>query len=212
MSKSVKELALSWVEKTSTFFAILGFVYLGVYALEVTRPLGQSLTTYLELASWVIWIAFAVDLLARLVASKNFRHFLKSSWLEILALMLPFMRILRVFRVILAIKGLKFLAGSRLAATGTYLILLLPISWFAGAIAVLDAESQIPGAPISDLQSAMWWALTTIATVGYGDLYPLTGEGKFVAALLMLTGIGLFSASAGIFASWIMGGTNHEEK
>lgn len=210
MKSSLKLLARNWVSKTSIFFAILGLVYLAVYALEVTNPMGGELNQFLETTSWVIWGAFVVDLFVRLIGSESILEFLKSSWLEIFALALPFMRILRVFRVVLAIKGLRFLTGSRVTATGTYLLLLLPLAWFAGAIAVLDSESKVIGSTINTLEAAMWWALTTIATVGYGDLYPVTTEGKLVAALLMLTGIGLFSASAGIFAGWIMGGSKKE--
>lgn len=206
MKYSINQIAVNWVNRTNFAFAILGLIYLAVYAIEVTNPTGGELSVLLGVASWTIWGAFAFDLLVRFIASKTIGVFLKSSWLELLALILPFMRMLRVFRVILAIKGLKSLTQSRMSATGTYLLLLLPLAWFAGAIAVLDVESKIPAAPINNLPDAMWWSLSTIATVGYGDLYPVSLEGKFVAAILMITGIGLFSASAGIFASWIMGG------
>jgi voltage-gated potassium channel len=83
--------------------------------------------------------------------------------------------------------------------------MLVPLTWFSGGIAVLDAESTNPDASITNLREALWWSLATITTVGYGDKYPTTLEGQLVAAVLMLTGISLFSAGAGIFASWIMG-------
>jgi voltage-gated potassium channel len=147
---------------------------------------------------------FAIDVLVRLAISSNLRIFLKSNWLEILALTLPFLRVLRVFRVVLALRGIKGFVQNRASSTGAYVLMLVPLSWFTGAIAVLDAESSNPDALISNLREALWWSLATITTVGYGDKYPTTLEGQLVAAVLMVTGIALFSAGAGMFASWIM--------
>jgi voltage-gated potassium channel len=146
-----------------------------------------------------------IDVLFRLFGSESIPNFLKTSWLEILALAIPFMRILRVFRVILALRCIKGFVKNRATATGTYILMLVPLTWFSGAIAVLDAESSNQDSSITNLREALWWSLATITTVGYGDKYPTTFEGQLVAAVLMLTGIALFSAGAGIFASWIMG-------
>lgn len=193
-----------WVENSTLTLALLGFGYLAVYALQVIFAKDKILADNLEVLSWVIWAIFAADLLVRLSLTKSFTQFIKSSWLEILALVVPFLRILRVFRVVLAIRGLKPFVKNRMSATGAYIALIIPLVWFAGAIAVLDAEKDVEGASIASIGDALWWSLVTITTVGYGDLYPKSIEGKFVAALLMLTGIALFSAGAGMFGSWIM--------
>jgi voltage-gated potassium channel len=185
--------------------AILGLLYLAIYSIQVVYSRDINLSNAMEVASIAIWLLFTCDVLIRLIGSRNIPKFLKSSWLEILALAIPFMRILRIFRVVVAIRGLKPYLKTRIAATGVYLLLLLPLTWFAGAVAVLDAESSNPNSSITNLPDALWWALATITTVGYGEFYPTTLEGKFVAAILMVTGIALFSAGAGMFASWIMG-------
>ena len=75
--------------------------------------------------------------------------------------------------------------------------------WLIGSLAIFDAESGSSAGTINSLDKALWWALTTMSTVGDGDLYPVTLEGRFVAAALMIFGIGLFSVCAGILASWI---------
>ena len=108
-------------------------------------------------------------------------------------------------RVLVALKGLKRLVRTRMALTGAYIVFLLPMAWFVGAIAVLDAENATTGSRITNLPDALWWSLVTLTTVGYGDLYPITLEGKMVASILMLMGIGLVSAVAGIFATWLSG-------
>lgn len=185
--------------------AVLGVIYLAAYSIQVVYSSNNALVEQLEITSQIIWAIFVVDVVFRLLGSESIPKFLKSSWLEILALAIPFMRILRVFRVILALRGIKGFVKNRASAMGTYILMLVPLTWFSGGIAVLDAESTNPEASITNLREALWWSLATITTVGYGDKYPTTLEGQLVAAVLMLTGIALFSAGAGIFASWIMG-------
>ena len=202
---SAKDRALSqWVRKSTLPLAILGFIYLAVWAIQVTFSTIPSLGEPLEVVSWMIWGVFALDLVVRLILAQSVSSFLKSSWLEIVALVVPFFRILRIFRMLIVLRGIAPLVKSRMASTASYIALGLPLVWFSGAIGVLDAEKNIEGAAITNLADALWWSLVTITTVGYGDLYPKSLEGKFVAALLMLTGIVLFSAGAGIFGSWIM--------
>ncbi len=198
-------LTKAWESKSNIPMAVLGVVYLAAYSLQVLYAKNQELVVQLEVVSQIIWFVFVIDVLFRLFGSESIPKFLKTSWLEILALAIPFMRILRVFRVILALRGIKGFVKNRATATGTYILMLVPLTWFSGAIAVLDAESSNQDSSITNLREALWWSLATITTVGYGDKYPTTFEGQLVAAVLMLTGIALFSAGAGIFASWIMG-------
>lgn len=208
--KTFVTFASKWIEKSSIPLAILGLVYLAAYSFQVLMSDNQVLVDSLEILSQIIWGVFAIDLVLRLIASKSFVYFLKSSWLEIFTLSLPFLRALRVFRAVMAIRGIKGFVQNRVNATGAYIVMLVPLTWFTGAVAVLDAESSNPDALITNLRESLWWSLATITTVGYGDKYPTTVEGQLVAAVLMLTGIALFSAGAGIFASWILG-SNHKE-
>jgi len=198
------QLASKWEEKSNIPMALLGLVYLGTYTAQVLNKENLTLVYQLEIVSVALWVVFAADVLIRLIFSKNVKAFVKSSWLEILALTLPFLRVLRVFRAVIGLRGIKGFVKNRVNATAAYVVMLVPLTWFTGGIAVLDAESNNPDAIISTLREALWWSLATITTVGYGDKYPTTIEGQLVAAVLMLTGIALFSAGAGMFASWIL--------
>ena len=206
MTKNSKlsALASQWQSKSTLPLAFLGVAYLAIYAAQVLNKANVSLVNQLEIASICIWVVFAIDVLLRLVFATRLKSFLKSSWLEVIALTLPFLRILRVFRVLIALRGIKGFVQNRASSTGVYVLMLVPLTWFTGAIAVLDAESSNSDALITNLREALWWSLATITTVGYGDKYPTTLEGQLVAAVLMITGIALFSAGAGMFASWIM--------
>lgn len=75
---------------------------------------------------------------------------------------------------------------------------------FVGALAVLDAEQSVPDAKILTFGDALWWAVATITTVGYGDLYPVTAVGRFVAAALMLSGIAVLGVVTASIASWLV--------
>jgi voltage-gated potassium channel len=204
-SSKLVSLTKTWESKSNIPMAVLGVIYLAAYSIQVVYSSNKELVDQLEVASQIIWAVYVLDVLFRLIGSESIPKFLKSCWLEILALAIPFMRILRVFRVILALRGIKGFVKNRASAMSTYILMLVPLTWFSGGIAVLDAESTNPDASITNLREALWWSLATITTVGYGDKYPTTLEGQLVAAVLMLTGISLFSAGAGIFASWIMG-------
>ena len=206
MTKNSKlsALASQWKSKSTLPLAFLGVAYLAIYAAQVLNKANVSLVNQLEIASICIWVVFAIDVLLRLVFATSLKSFLKSSWLEVITLTLPFLRILRVFRVLIALRGIKGFVQNRASSTGVYVLMLVPLTWFTGAIAVLDAESSNSDALITNLREALWWSLATITTVGYGDKYPTTLEGQLVAAVLMITGIALFSAGAGMFASWIM--------
>jgi voltage-gated potassium channel len=73
-----------------------------------------------------------------------------------------------------------------------------------GSVAILDAEQNAPGANITSYGDAVWWASTTLATVGYGDRYPVTTEGRVIAVVLMIVGIGVVGAITGSIASWMV--------
>jgi voltage-gated potassium channel len=195
-----------WVDSSNIPLAVLGLVYLATYAIQVIYRTNEILVSQLEIVSIVIWFIFAVDVVLRLAFASSFINFIKSNWLEIFALTLPFLRVLRVFRAVIALRGIKGFFQNRVNATGAYILMLVPLTWFTGAIAVLDAEAANSNALITNLREALWWSLSTITTVGYGDRYPTTLEGELVAGVLMITGIALFSAGAGMFASWILAG------
>ena len=113
-------------------------------------------------------------------------------------------RIVRVLRGVRATKILGDLALARrrqsalLAASLVAFLMLV----FAG-ISILQVETA-PESNIKTAEDAVWWALATITTVGYGDRFPVTTEGRLVAAVLMCTGVGLFGMFSGLLAAWFV--------
>jgi voltage-gated potassium channel len=112
-------------------------------------------------------------------------------------------RILRVLRVIKAGRVLvEALSTRRRESPGWAALLVSILVVFTAAIAMLQLEREVGN--IQSAEDALWWALTTITTVGYGDRYPVTTEGRMVAVGLMAVGVGLIGTLSGMAASWFM--------
>lgn len=153
----------------------------------------------------ITYLAFVGDYFARLHLSLDRRGFLRHSGLDVLVLVPPALQPLRTMQLIALLRLLdkrlgRTLRGRIVAYLGfaTLTVLLF------GALAVLDAERKAPGANIHTFGDALWWATTTITTVGYGEHHPVTPSGRVVAACLMFSGIALLSVVTGSVASWIL--------
>jgi voltage-gated potassium channel len=200
----------TWNNYLNLPLALLSLLYFVLYSLEVIYKPQGSVLQAIEICNFIIWMIFAFDIVMKFAARQSLNSFLKSYWLELLSLIVPFIRFLRVFRFLLAIRALKSLSKNRRDKTIFWTLVLLPIAWVVGSIAILDAESSSSNASIVSLDQALWWSLTTISTVGY-ELYPTTLEGRFIAGILMVFGIALFSAGAGILASWVLQGEKEQQ-
>ena len=150
------------------------------------------------------WGLLAAELIARFVIASDKWVFVKRHPLDVAAVVLPVLRPLRLLRLLTLLDVLNRYAGSSLRGrVGAYLAASVSLIVFMASLAVLDAERGGPG-PIQTFGDALWWALATITTVGYGDMYPVTVEGRFVAVGLMFCGIGVLGAVTGSFASWLV--------
>ncbi|HUR26390.1 MAG TPA: ion transporter [Candidatus Thermoplasmatota archaeon] len=126
----------------------------------------------------------------------------------ILAPVPSFLRFLRLFRLVRILRvfgriGETLGTWQRIAKESN----ILKIGAVAGSITLLGAilvwilDRNQPGAKITDFETAIWWAIVTVTTVGYGDITPVSSTAKFVAALLMITGIGTIGLLASSVAS-----------
>jgi voltage-gated potassium channel len=130
-----------------------------------------------------------------------------------------FVRILRIIRLLRAIRAThkitSIILKNKLQTGVTSVILTAFLLIMFCSIGILICEQQDPKANIKTAGDAIWWSVTTITTVGYGDKYPVTTEGRIVAMILMISGIGLFGIFSGLAASFFLGSRQqtivHEE-
>jgi voltage-gated potassium channel len=185
-------------------FLALTFLFTFSYPAFV-NSVSESTNQILGLIQWVCWIAFAADLVFGLIKAESKVTYLKRHPLEIASTLLPFLRPLRLMRVI-SFGGLalqKVAMGRQFAITLKVAIATAFIA-YVSAVQITILERPVEGSNIKNFGDALWWAVTTVTTVGYGDRYPTTTEGRFLAVLLMLMGISLVGVITASVASWFV--------
>lgn len=191
---------------------IMGFVYLALYSIQVLIESTQVQHQLLEIASEIIVWIFIADLIVRavgfgnrLLSIKGLIEFTKYNWLAMLAALVPAFRALRVLRVLVVLRGLAPYLQTRFARVGFIVLVTLPLVLYVSALSVFEAERYAEGSNIQTFGEAFWWSLVSVTTVGYGDHFPVTDEGRATAVFLMFIGIGLFSALTALLAAWVLG-------
>ena len=188
----------------SLTFLALAFLFAYSYPAFVVEvsPSSQSI---LDGIQWVSWIAFAADLLFGIYKASNKVQFLKRHPLEILAVILPFLRPLRLLRFISfgTLVFEKVNLGKSIAISFKVIVTAIFLTYLAG-IEITMAERGEPGATIQNVGDGFWWAITTLTTVGYGDIYPTTTDGRFIAVGLMVTGICVLGVISATVAAWFV--------
>lgn len=178
-------------------------IFLFAYAYEIlANPVGLW-DTAARWATWITWGVFLVDYVVRLTLAEHRWRWFSRHILDLLIVVLPILRPLRLMRFFTILAIIQRGAGSRFRGRVTvYVVGATVITIVAGALAEYNAEAGIGN--INTFGDALWWAFVTITTVGYGDFYPVTLTGRLVAVGLMLGGIALIGVVSATFASWIV--------
>ena len=196
----------AWEQRSDMPLTVISAVFLVGYAVQVlaTRP-GQPAWTALEIAMWVIWGVFVVDYVVRVSRARRKLRFVVTHPIDLLVVLAPFFRFLRLLRLLAAVSTLgRVLRDDFRGRVGTSLVVAVSLLSFVAALGVFEAERDAPDASITTFGDALWWVLTTITTVGYGDRYPVTTEGRLVAAGLMLAGIAVLGTVTAGIATWFL--------
>jgi voltage-gated potassium channel len=186
---------------------VLAVLFVAAYAWNVLRPdLPGWVRTALAVVTVATWPVFLADFVARLALAERRWAFVRHNWLDGLAVVLPLLRPLRIISLVRVARVLdRKLTASLHGRVAGYTTMTASLVVFMASLAAYDAERGAPGSTMGGYADAVWWALTTISTVGYGDQYPVTGEGRLVAVLLMLSGIALLGVVTASVASWFVG-------
>lgn len=188
-------------------------LFLAAYAISVlARPQGAMAWT-LGLITAITWFVFVVDYLVRLTLAENRWRWFYRHLFDLAIVVLPMLRPLRLLRLVTLIAVLQRAVGDAIrgrvvlyTVSGALLLV------FVASLAVLDTERGQPGAQIENFGQALWWSVTTITTVGYGDLTPVTTTGRIIAVFLMIGGISLVGSITATLASWIVQRVSDEDE
>jgi len=174
-------------------------------------PVGEKSKSICEFVNYATWALFSLDYIYQLILSSDKRKFISTHIFQLLVVALPFFRPLRELRALaftaqVSIRSKKALIKSiPLVMSGAAVLMIV----IMGA-AILDIERGAPGATIKTPMDALWWGLVTVTTIGYGDKFPVTTEGRLVAAILIVFGVGMISALTASYAAWILSSDSTE--
>jgi len=178
---------------------------------------------FAQVANWVIWIVFVAELAFILTVAPRKKAALRAHWLDcaIVVVSLPaYGRLLSSIRMVRLVRLMRLLRAGviigrslqaerrltsknlfRLAALGTVFLTIL-----AGAV-----EAEIDTGDFKTFWDGVWWAVATVTTVGYGDIYPKTVGGRAVAMIVMLVGIGFIAVLTATISSYFVKSDRSDE-
>lgn len=196
------------------FLTVLACVYLAAFSYPAfINPVPSSTQNVLDYLQWTIWAVFAIDVAFGIFKAKDKLSYISTHPLEILSVALPALRPLRLLRI-LTFGGMviqKVAVGRQFAITLKVFLFSL-LTAFIAAVQITITEREIPTSNIKNFGDGAWWALTTITTVGYGDRFPTSTEGRVIAFLLMLIGIGLMGVVTASVAAWFVSMSHLENR
>jgi voltage-gated potassium channel len=203
-------------EVTLIFLAMVSIGFLVFELTSVVQRQHQSLINAIDLS---IACIFLVDFMVGLYRAPSRWHYFKHHWYELLAAIpltdhvvrslrslriVRMLRLIQILRIVRVFSRLKVVSGA-LDALGFQLFSLILVLFtlvFSSSVFFFIAERGINPA-VTHLFDAFWWAMVTVTTIGYGDIYPMTTEGRLVAIFLMLSGLGVLGALTAMVSSHV---------
>jgi len=205
---------------------MLALCVYAILALAVERFFAISAGTrqLLDYGDIGVCVLFGIDFILSLASAKRrWRYFWTWGWIDLLS-SIPVIsvlrigraaRIMRIFRVLRGVRATKVLSSfvleRRAGDTLLAVVLIAFLLMILASASVLHFET-VPEANIKSAEDAVWWAYSTMATVGYGDRFPVTSEGRLIGALLMTAGVGIFGTFSGFIAAWFLAPTARKNR
>lgn len=192
----------AWRRRSEWPLTAAALVFLAAYSVQV---IANTELLFVEILIWSTWAAFVVDYVMNLALARQRGHWFIRNLHELALVVLPALRPLRLLRLVTLLRIMHRVGGNALRGRVlTYVLGAATLLTYSGALAVLDVEANAPGSNLTNFGDAVWWAMTTITTVGYGDHYPVTVLGRCVAAGLMVGGVAVLGVVTAAVASWMV--------
>ena len=201
---------------------ILALVSLTLIIVEFTVSLTPSQSHIVSIVQLIIWGIFVLEYALRVFLAEHRLQYLRKNWFDALIVLLPSLRIIRVGRALRALRLLRVVHPAALAraffttrrtlrklaatlgrSSFQYVLLTTAIVITLGSTGTLIFERNAPGSNIATYGDALWYVVGVVTTVG-NQLYPVTTEGRIIAVVLMIYGVGIFGYLAGTLASYFV--------
>ena len=199
----------------NTLVLVLSVYVLTALAVSTFFKLPPEIARLLNLLDDSICVFFLLEFCIRLYQAENKLNYLRWGWIDLISSIptFPFLRAGRLFRLVRLLRVLRafrsarslsqyFFRNKAYGAFTTVSVIAVVMVLFS-SIAILQVE-HAPDSNIKTAEDAIWWAWVTVTTVGYGDKYPVTTEGRIIASGLMAVGVGIIGTFSGLMAAWFL--------
>ncbi|HPA20593.1 MAG TPA: ion transporter [Verrucomicrobiae bacterium] len=189
---------------------------LAALMIEVAFPISDAASAIIQKLDTLVCVVFVADFAVGLARAPDKARFMKWGWIDLVGSIpmidwsrwLRMVRVVRILRVLRAVRSARAIArvlmASRTRTAAASLVVAMLAVFFVASMSILVFE-KATGSTIKSAADAAWWTITTMSTVGYGDTYPVTPEGRILAAVVMVFGVALFGTLSGLTASWFLG-------
>jgi voltage-gated potassium channel len=173
----------------------------------------QSESGALDAAEIGLTAVFVIEFASRFLAAHDQRTYLRGHWIDLITLAPPIrglraLRLLRLLRLVRAFSGVYRATMHAQAIAAHRGFAWLIVAWL-GVMVVCSAALYVAehgvNKAVDQPFDALWWGVVTLSTIGYGDVYPVTTEGRLIAMVLIFLGVGLFSAITATITSYLVG-------
>jgi voltage-gated potassium channel len=203
--------------QTAVLMMVLALAIIPLLLAPVVLDLSPAVERTLFAIDWLIWAAFVVEYAIRLYLAPNKKHFVSHNIIDLLFIVVPFLRPLRVarsvraFRFVRAFRATVILLRAFDAVQDVlkkhklgYTLVVAALIVVGSGLLVSELEKADAENSIQSIPEGLWWAVTTMTTVGYGDEIPMTPLGRAIGVVVMFLGIGLFGLLAASLASFLV--------
>lgn len=202
---------------------VLSIYVLVALIVDTTFKLSAETSKLLNYIDIAICIFFFIEFWIRFYQAENKLKFIKWGWIDLVSSipMVDFLRVgrlirlIRLFRILRAFRSTKqfvtYIFRNKAQGTFTSVSVLAILLIIFCSIAILQVENA-PNSNIQTAEDAIWWSYVTITTVGYGDKFPVTTEGRIIASILLTAGVGLFGTFTAYIASIFVSNNEDEKK
>lgn len=200
---------------------VLSIYILCSFLIDTFFTLPKETSRLLNYIDNTVCFVFLIDFIIRFKNSPDKLKFMYWGWIDLISIIpvidyfraARLLRIIRLLRILRAFRSTKKLVShifkNKAQGAFTTVSIIAVMLLIFSSIAILQVENK-PESNIKTAEDAIWWAYVTITTVGYGDKFPVTTEGRIIAAILMTGGVGLFGTFTAFASSWFLIGSKND--